>query len=105
MSVLGDESIACRRLAPDRLEVAPHLVDPKLVEGVEASGADGTLLDQAGLTKESKVSRNGGPADRQLAGKFADGALAIAQKAKDRAPLRVAEGVEWVGRYGVCPGT
>ena len=63
-------------------------------ERVEIAGAPRAVLHQAGVLQDLEVLADGGPADRQLAGQFADGAGTVPQALQDAAPGGIAECIE-----------
>jgi hypothetical protein len=70
------------------------------VEPVQPAGALGPVADETGLLQQPQVPRDGGPADRQLVGQLAYGAVALPQQLDDRAAVGVAQCVEGVSGKG-----
>lgn len=88
-----DGSFICRQgFAPELIELSAKGTHPPWVELVYAAVADGPVYHQPRLLQHLEVLRDGGPADRQLAGKFTDRPRMVRQKLEDRASGRIAEG-------------
>ena len=84
------EAATAGRLAPDPLEIEPHLVDALVVEAIDAPRPLWLLDDQTGVLEQSQVARHGRPADRQGVGELLDGPSSAAEQLDDRPPVRVA---------------
>jgi hypothetical protein len=77
--------------APELVEVGAQLGDPVRIELVDAARAQRAIDHQPGGLEHLEVLRDGGSADRQLAGELADRARAVGEALEDRAPRRIAE--------------
>src|SRR5215471_18595774 len=93
-----DGSLVCRQgLVPELVELGAKGAHPRGVELVYAAVADGPVHNEPRLLQHLEVLGDGGPADRQLASKFADRPRTVRQKLEDRASGGVTEGVPATG--------
>lgn len=92
-----DGSLISRQgLAPELVELSAKGTHPRGVELVYAAVADGPVHHEPRVLQHLEVLGDGGPADGQHAGKFADRPRTVRQKLEYRASGRIAEG---------CPAT
>jgi len=75
------------------------------VEPVEAACPFGAVRDEARFFEETKMTRDGRAADRQLVGELLHRPVPDAQELDDRSPVGVSEGLEGVSchRKGCDP--
>ena len=76
---------------PEPVEVGAKRLDAGGVELVQASRARGAIDDQLRVLEDAEVLRNRRPADRKLAGNFADGQRTVEEPLDNRTASGVAE--------------
>ncbi len=76
---------------PELIEFGPERLEAVGIHLVDAAIAIRPVGDQSRVFEHLEVLRYGRPADRKLAGQFADGARATSEPGEDRASRAVAE--------------
>src|SRR6266480_1127033 len=79
---------ALERVRPEAVEVVAELGDACRVDAVDPPGAVPLLRHESRLLEDAEVLRDGGPADRELAGVRAPEAMALATAAPTALPRR-----------------
>src|SRR5262249_18335695 len=93
-----DGSLVSRQgLVPELVELGAKGTHPRGVELVYAAGAARRAPNPPPPPQHPQWLGDGGPADRQLAGNFADRPRTVRQKLEDRASGGVTEGVPATG--------
>jgi hypothetical protein len=98
--VITARVLAHGRLAPDLFDVGAYGVHTVVLEPVEPPRALGTVGYETRVLQHAQVTGDRRAADGQRVGELLHGAVVSAEQGEDGAPVRVAEGVEGIGRGG-----
>jgi hypothetical protein len=94
---LGGALVRDERAIPEPIEVVPQRVDAGGIELIEAAVSLGPIDDEVRVFQNPEMLRDGGPADREIAGEFADWLRAIHQALENRPPGGIAQRIKLPG--------
>ncbi len=99
--VLGKHPEAVAHVTPNLRQVAPSCFGALLVEAVKVPVARLLIGHEPSFVEQTEVTRDCGPADREVVGDLLDRSRLPRQQLKNGATVRIPQRVKWI----VEPGT
>jgi hypothetical protein len=94
---LGGALVRDESAIPEPIEVVPQRIDAGGIELIEAAVSLRPIDDEVCVFQNPEMLRDGGPADREIAGEFPDWLRAVHEALEDRATGGIPERVELPG--------